>query len=130
VLDVIVANQRGPLLIYSNVVEPGRHWIQFELEGQAHSASSGLASNRNAFGARVELHWKDYVQVQEVSAATGFSAQNQRRLHYGLGDAAAVERVVIRWPSGTPQTIERPAVDQLHRIHEPLESARGKPNGL
>jgi hypothetical protein len=108
VLDVIVANQRGPLLIYKNTVEPGRHWIQFELEGRA-----------SAFGARVELHWKDRVQVQEVSAATGFSAQNQRRVHYGLGDATTVDRVVIRWPSGKQQTIEHPQVDRLHHVKEP-----------
>src|SRR5688572_29413048 len=65
-LDVIVANQRGPLLIYTNTVEPGRHWIQLELEG--------TGSNRSAIGARVELHWKGHVQVQEVSGAAGFSA--------------------------------------------------------
>ena len=120
VLDVIVANQRGPLLIYRNTVVPGRHWIQFELEGRG--------SNRNAFGARVELQWKDHMQVQEVSAATGFSAQNQRRLHYGLGDATAVERVTIRWPSGRTQTIERPPIDTLHHIKEPFDSAQGKPD--
>ena len=119
VLDVIVANQRGPLLIYKNIVEPGRHWIQFELEGLAGSVRSGQASNRSAFGARVELHWKDRVQVQEVSAATGFSAQNQRRVHYGLGDATTVDRVVIRWPSGKQQTIEHPQVDRLHHVKEP-----------
>ena len=66
VLDVIVANQRGPLLIYRNTVQPGRHWIDFELEG--------AASNRSAIGARVELHWKGQVQVQEVSGGSGFSA--------------------------------------------------------
>jgi hypothetical protein len=119
VLDVIVANQRGPLLIYKNTVEPGRHWIQFELEGLARAARSGHASNRSAFGARVELHWKGRVQVQEVSAAAGFSAQNQRRVHYGLGDATTVDRVVIRWPSGRQQTIEHPQVDRLHHVKEP-----------
>jgi hypothetical protein len=31
-LDVIVANQRGPLLVYRNTVSPGRHWIAFDLE--------------------------------------------------------------------------------------------------
>jgi enediyne biosynthesis protein E4 len=111
VLDVIVANQRGPVLIYKNAVEPGRHWMQIELEGQG--------SNRGAIGARVELQWKGRVQVQEVTAASGFSAQNQRRLHYGLGDATAVERVIIRWPSGQTQTIEQPQVDMLHRVKEP-----------
>jgi len=111
VLDVVVANQRGPLLVYRNTVEPGRHWIQFELEG--------AASNRSAIGARLELQWAGRTQVQEVSGASGFSAQNQRRVHYGLGSAAAVDRVIIRWPSGRRQTIERPAVDALHRVKEP-----------
>jgi hypothetical protein len=126
VLDVIVANQRGPMLVYRNEVEPGRHWIQFELEGPAspepagdRAGEAGPASNRSAIGARVELHWNGRVQVQEVVAASGYSAQNQRRLHYGLGAAGAVDRVVIRWPSGASQTIERPEVDRLHRVREP-----------
>jgi len=110
VLDVIVANQRGPALIYRNVVRGGRHWIAVDLEG--------TASNRSAIGARVEVVWPGHRQVQEVSGGSGFSAQNQRRLHVGLGDAATVERVVIRWPSGRTQTIERPAIDQVHRVKE------------
>jgi hypothetical protein len=117
VLDVIVANQRGPLLVYRNAVADGRHWIQFELEGRR--------SNRSAIGARVELHWgapgQARTQAQEVLAASGFSAQNQRRLHYGLGETTTVDRVVIRWPSGKSQTIERPQIDMLHKLTEPDE---------
>jgi hypothetical protein len=111
VLDVVVANQRGPLLVYQNTVEPGRHWIQFALEGGR--------SNRSAIGARVELHWGGRVQAQEVSGASGFSAQNQRALHFGLGRDTAVERAVIRWPSGVRQTIERPEIDRRHAVKEP-----------
>jgi hypothetical protein len=111
VLDVIVANQRGPLLLYRNRVQPGRHWIAFDLEG--------TASNRSAIGARVELQWNGRRQVQEVSGGSGFSAQNQRRLHYGLGAAEHVDRVVIRWPSGRQQTVAQPPVDTLHKITEP-----------
>jgi hypothetical protein len=110
-LDVIVANQRGPLLVYKNHVQPDRHWIAFDLEGRA--------SNRSAIGARVELHWNGRTQVQEVSGGSGFSAQNDRRLHYGLGASAGVERAVVRWPSGARQTIERPKVDAVNRIVEP-----------
>jgi len=111
VLDVLVANQRGPFLLYRNTVRPGRHWIAFELEGSA--------SNRSAIGARVELHWNGKVQLQEVSGGSGFSAQNQRRLHYGLGSSEQVDRVVIRWPSGRRQTMEAPQIDALHNITEP-----------
>jgi hypothetical protein len=110
-LDVIVANQRGPILVYRNEVDPARHWIQFELEG--------TRSNRGAIGARVELHWDGRRQVQEVVSASGFSAQNHRRLHYGLGATTTVDRAVIRWPSGRTQTIEKPQIDMLHKIKEP-----------
>jgi enediyne biosynthesis protein E4 len=110
-LDVIVANQRSPLLIYKNHVQPGRHWIAFELEGRA--------SNRSAIGARVELHWNGQIQAQEVSGGSGFSAQNDRRVHYGLGTSTKVEGVVVRWPSGARQTINNPKIDAVNRISEP-----------
>jgi hypothetical protein len=111
VLDVIVANQRGPLLLYRNTVQPGRHWIDFELEG--------TAGNPSAIGARVDVRWNGQRQLQEVSGGSGFSAQNQRRLHFGLGDAAMVDRVDVQWPSGRRQTIEQPAVDRRHHVKEP-----------
>jgi hypothetical protein len=110
-LDAVVANQKGPLLVYRNTVQPGQHWIAFELEG--------TASNRSAIGARVEVHWAGHVQAQEVSGGSGFSAQNQRRLHYGLGAATNVDRVTIAWPSGRKQVVERPRLDTIHRIVEP-----------
>lgn len=110
VLDVVVANQRGPLLVYRNTIEAARHWIAFDLEG--------TSSNRSAIGARVEVQWSGRRQVQEVSGGSGFSAQSQRRVHYGLGTASAVDRVVIRWPSGRTDTIEQPAVDRVHRVKE------------
>jgi enediyne biosynthesis protein E4 len=111
VLDVIVANQRGPLLIYENTVVPGRHWVQFELEG--------VRSNRGAVGARVDVRWNGRLQSQQVAAASGFSAQNQRALHFGLGASTAIDRVVIQWPSGRMQTIEHPAIDTRHHVKEP-----------
>ena len=111
VLDAVVANQKGPLLIYKNTVTPDNAWIDFELEG--------TASNRSAIGASVMLFWNGQRQLQEVSGGSGFSAQNQRRLHFGLGKNAQVERVVIRWPSGRTQTIDKPEVRRLHKIVEP-----------
>jgi hypothetical protein len=110
VLDVVVANQRGPLLLYRNAVDPSRHWVGFELEG--------TASNRSALGAYVELHWAGKIQRQDLVAASGFSAQNQRRLHFGLGAATQVDRAVITWPSGRRETVTSPAIDTLHKVKE------------
>ncbi len=110
VLDVIVANQGGPLLLYRNNVKPNRNWISFQLEG--------ASSNRSALGAQVRVRWKGQEQLQEVVAASGYSAQNQRRLHFGLGENAKVDTVAIRWPSGLQQTLNAPAINTLHRIKE------------
>jgi enediyne biosynthesis protein E4 len=111
VLDVVVANQNGPLLLYKNTVAPENEWIEFELEA--------TASNRSAIGAQVTLFWNHQRQVQEVSGGTGFAAQNDRRLHFGLGRNPHMEKAVIHWPSGKVQTIDRPAANQLHKMKEP-----------
>ncbi len=111
VLDVVVANQKGPLLIYKNTAKPENHWIEFELEG--------TVSNRSAIGAEVRLFWNGRQQVQNVSGGSGFCSQNQRRLHFGLGKNPQLERAEIRWPSGNVQVIDNPSAGQSHRIKEP-----------
>jgi hypothetical protein len=111
VLDVVVANQRGPLLIYKNEVAPGQHWIGFDL--------AGTTSNRSAVGAQVRVFWNGQQQVQEVSTASGFCSENDRRLHFGLGKEARLEKVEIRWPSGKTQTLQGLDVDKIHKIEEP-----------
>jgi hypothetical protein len=110
VLDVVVANQRGPLLVYKNTASPDNKWIAFELEGSE--------SNRSAIGAQVRVFWNGGQQVQEVSGGTGFCAQNQRRLHFGLGKNPNLEKVVIRWPSGKIQTIVAPEISKVHKLKE------------
>ena len=109
-LDVVVANQKGPLLIYKNNVTPDNKWIEFELEGSA--------SNRSAIGAEVRLFWNGRQQVQSISGGSGFCSQNQRRLHFGVGKNPQLEKAEIRWPSGKVETIDKPAVGQTYKIKE------------
>jgi enediyne biosynthesis protein E4 len=116
-LDVVIANQNQPALVYKNSVTPDNHWIAFQLVG--------TRSNRSAIGAEVTLETGTGRQLKIVDGGMGFASQNDRRLHFGLGHATTVERAVIRWPSGTVQTLERPAADQLHVITEPLPGGRG-----
>ncbi len=110
VLDVIVANQKGTVLIYKNTVDPANNWIDLELEG--------TAANRDAIGAQVRVFWNGQQQLQEVSGGIGFSSQNQHRLHFGLGKVVSVKKVEIRWPSGKIQVINNPDLNTTHRIKE------------
>jgi len=109
-LDAVVANQNGPLLLYRNSVNPNNKWIELELTGRQ--------SNRSAIGAQVRVFWNGHQQLQEVSGGSGFCAQNQRRLHFGLGSTAGVERVEIRWPSGKIQKLSAPQTNQIVKVEE------------
>jgi hypothetical protein len=110
VLDAVVANQRGPLLIYKNTSAPDNQWVEFALEG--------TRSNRSAIGAQVIMYWNGQKQVQQVSGGTGFAAENDRRIHFGLGKAPKIEKVEIRWPSGTTQTMREVSPGHLYKIKE------------
>ncbi|AXC15234.1 hypothetical protein ACPOL_5990 [Acidisarcina polymorpha] len=110
-LDIVVANQRGPLLIYRNTVRPENKWIEFSLEG--------VRSNRSAIGATVTMYWNGERQSQEVSGGSGFAAQNDRRLHFGLGKDPRLEKAVIRWPSGRVQEMDDLRAGEIYQIKEP-----------
>ncbi len=110
-LDVVVANQRGPLLVYKNTVDPKNQWVEFAL--------SGTKSNRSAIGAQVTIRWNGQEQVQQVSGGSGFAAQNDRRVHFGLGKDPHIEKVTIRWPSGKIQTLDGVVQGQINKVEEP-----------
>lgn len=110
VLDVVVANQRAPLLIYKNNVASDNDWIQLQLEGNA--------SNKSAIGTQVRAFWNGQEQVKEIHGGIGFCSQNDRRVHFGFGKQAKVDKIVIRWASGKTQTIENPELNKIHLIKE------------
>jgi hypothetical protein len=109
-VDVIVSNQKAPLLIYRNNVVPENKWIGFDLEGSA--------SNRSAIGTQVTAFWNGQQQIKEVHGGIGFCAQNDRRVYFGFGRADKVDKIVIRWASGITQTIADPELNKIHKIRE------------
>ncbi len=109
-LDVVVANQRGPLLVYRNESEVAGHHVAFDLVG--------TVSNADALGAEVRVTSSVGTQVQVVTAASGFAAQNDRRLTFGLGRDPGRVTVHVRWPAGGEDVLEDPALDQVHRLVE------------
>ena len=57
-------------------------------------------------------------QVRELYPNNSFSSQAPCIAHFGLGDATTVDRLEIRWPSGTTQKFEQLSVDQQISIRE------------
>ncbi|MBI1791040.1 MAG: CRTAC1 family protein [Acidobacteria bacterium] len=63
----------------------------------------GAKSNRSAIGARVTLEAGGRRQVDEVMSGGSFYSQNDLTLYFGLGTASAIDRLQVRWPSGSVQ---------------------------
>lgn len=108
VLDVVVAHQNGPALIYKNISTGANNWIAFDLLGESSSP----------IGAQVTVSWNGQKQVQVVNGGIGFCSQNQRRLHFGLGKAEKIGSVEIQWPSGKKQTVANHELNKMHVIRE------------
>ena len=110
-VDVIVANQNQPAVVYRDYPESSNHWIAFKLVG--------TRSNRSAIGAEVVLEAGLLRQRGVIDGGSGFASQNDRRLHFGLGSHEWVDRVTIYWPSGSQQVVTRPPIDRFVTITEP-----------
>ncbi|MFQ5526115.1 MAG: CRTAC1 family protein [Thermoanaerobaculia bacterium] len=86
----------------------------------------GSASNRDGLGATVRVHagGKTYARVHD--GKSGYLSQSSMPLYVGLGDAAAVDRVEVVWPSGRKQTVtENLAINDRLEIAEPSEAPPG-----
>jgi len=78
----------------------------------------GSKSNRDGIGARLRLTAGGKVLLREVKAGSSYLSQNDMRVHFGIGNAARVEKLEIRWPSGTVDVLEDLAANQVLTITE------------
>jgi hypothetical protein len=79
---------------------------------------TGTKSNRSAIGARAIVSVGGRKMIDEVMSSGSFYSSNSLTLHFGLGAAAAVDGVEIRWPSGIVQKISKTAANQTLKIME------------
>ena len=56
--------------------------------------------------------------VDEVRSAAGYISSSDRRVHFGLGAANAIEWISIRWPSGLTERFANLLVDTIHTLKE------------
>ena len=110
-MDAFVVNLGAQGTLLHNVSTATGHWIGIKLVG--------VSSNRDGIGARVEVYAGGKRQTAERVAGSGYLSQNDDRLHFGLGAAATVDKLVIHWPSGQEQTLEKLGVDRVLTVKEP-----------
>ena len=111
--------------LIQNVSTGTGHWIDIKLVGAMRAGDRGAApgpgamSNRDGIGARVEIVSGSRRWTQERVASSGYLSENDGRLHFGLGTADVIDRLIVRWPSGRVQTLEHVGVDRVLTVEEP-----------
>jgi hypothetical protein len=108
-LDLVVENLTGGPMILEARPDPAHHWVSFELEG---------SGDRLALNARVYVTADGFTQMDEVRSGGSYLSQSDLRLHFGLGDAAKVDKVEVRWPDGSRQAFEGVAADRFYRLKQ------------
>jgi hypothetical protein len=58
------------------------------------------------------------ILVDEVRSGSSYISNSDMRVHFGLGAAAKIEWVEIRWPSGLTERFANLPVDQIHTLKE------------
>lgn len=78
----------------------------------------GIASNKSAVGAVIELKGDWGTMVREVRAGESYGINHSFTQHFGLGSHYEIESLTIKWPSGTISTYTDILADQLLTIPE------------
>ncbi len=111
---VVVLNGRAQLLMNRSV--NSSHWLTIAL--------TGTASNRDGLGTRIKITAGKHVQFNHATTTVSYNSASDRRVHFGLGNAAVADKVELWWPSGAKQELTGIKADQILKIVEPGPAAK------
>jgi hypothetical protein len=117
-MSIVVSNMNARPSLLVNQVRNSNHWIGFK--------AVGTVSNRDAIGARISVRAGKRVLVDEVRSGSSYVSNSDMRIHFGLGAAAKIDSVEVRWPNGRTEIFENLAVDAIHTLKEGSGTAESK----
>ncbi|WP_430682121.1 FG-GAP-like repeat-containing protein [Maribacter aestuarii] len=89
---------------------------------------TGVQSNINGIGARVELYGPWGLQIREVKSGEGYGVFNSFTQHFGLGAQTTIDKIVVRWPSGIVDEVISPNPNQFVTITEGADNCPDSDN--
>lgn len=120
-LDLAVVNQGGGLQLFRNETASSGHWLQIQLRG--------APRNVDAIGTVVEATVDGVTRRRQVKGGSSAHSQDHLVVHFGLGEATAVDSLRVLWPSGSILELTDVAVDQRLRLGEGLMFMDGFESG-
>jgi hypothetical protein len=104
-IDLLVTNEGQQARLYRNDGRNKGHWLMIQaLEPRL---------KRDAIGAEVTIHYQGKAQTRVLSPAYSYLCSNDPRVHFGLGSANTIDKIVVRWVDGTQETYPGVKADQF-----------------
>lgn len=113
-LDVWATNRTAPRVRVLMNRSVSRPFLAVKLSGD------GRTTNRDALGARLEVYLAGGAgaprRIRTLRGGEGFLSQSSHWVHFGLGDAQAVEKLVVRWPGGSEEEFRGLEKNSFYRL--------------
>jgi enediyne biosynthesis protein E4 len=108
--DIVINPVNAAPELIRNDSKSGNNWLKIKL--------IGVKSTRNGIGARIKVTTEDGAQIEEVRSGSSYYSQNDLRVNFGVGKAAKVKSIEIKWLSGQIDTLSDVPVNQIIAIKE------------
>jgi hypothetical protein len=109
-IDAVVSVLNGAPEILMNRSVNHNHWILLNLVG--------VADNRDGLGTKIKITTAHGSQYNEATTAVGYNSSSDKRVHFGLGQDAVIDRIELQWPTGVKQVLTGVRADQVLTIRE------------
>jgi len=113
-LDLVVANNGGPLELLLNENEAKGHWLGLRLVGPRGS---------DALGAEVTLEAGGKKYFRRARSGGSYSSAGDPRVLFGLGGATTVGQIEVSWPDGKKESFAVSGIDRYFT----LKQGQGRP---
>ncbi len=87
------------------------------------SIEANLKKVSDGLGTRIKVTAGKHVQFNHATTTVSYNSSSDRRVHFGLGNAAVVDRIELLWPSGAKQELTGVKADRVLEVVEPARSA-------
>lgn len=123
-LDLITTRELAPLRLFVNHEGENRNWIRLKI--------MGVGPNTHAIGAQATLTQAGLTQFREVRAGCNYKADNERQVHFGLGEnPSVIEKIEVRWPNSTVRrTLRNYPPDRHWTVWHPTRLGDADGNGM
>ncbi|MBI5916220.1 MAG: VCBS repeat-containing protein [Bacteroidetes bacterium] len=113
-LDLVTNNIDDPAFIFENKANPSKdkkksvNYLNIKLKG--------AAKNPDAFGASAAVFYEGKKQRAWLLSARGYLSKSENAFHFGLGNTAQVDSLVVTWPDRRRSVLKNVAANQTLNV--------------